>query len=144
MAFCERLSEQLGVVATIDPQAGVTATPVTSDVVSMVLHRRALFIFSKGAGSAGVLVNIQEANAGFTAGTATILTRAAAATMQPNTQYLFEVTSEALALGNTALRAILTPAQDDTISIVCLADVERYHPASDYDLASVVSIQVAN
>ena len=143
MAFCERLSEQLAVVATIDPQAGATGA-VTSDVFSMVNHRRALFVLSKGAGSAGILVNIQEANAGFTAGTATILTRAATACVAPNTQYLFEVTAEAMADGNTALRAICTPVTTDLLSLVVLADVIRYHPASDYDLASVAAIQVAN
>ena len=143
MAFCERLSEQLAIVATIDPQAGATAA-ITSDVVSMVNHRRALFILSRGAGVGGILVNIQEANAGFTAGTATILTRAAVDCDVANDQHIFEVTSEALAAGNTALRAILTPVNNDLLSLVVLADVVRYHPASDYDLASVVSIQVAN
>ena len=143
MAFCERLSEQLAVVAVIDPQAGASVA-ITSNVVSMINHRRALFILSKGAGTAGVLVNIQEATAGFAAGTATILTRAAVNCAAPNTQYLFEVTSEALAAGNTALRAILTPVATDLLSLVCLADVVRYHPASDYDIASMTAIQVAN
>ena len=143
MAFCERLSEQLAVVATIDPQAGATGA-VTSDVISMVNHRRALFILSRGAGVAGTLVQIQEANAGFTAGTAVILTRAATACAAANSQYLFEVTAEALGAGLTALRAVVTSIGTDLISLVALADVIRYHPASDYDLASVASIQVAN
>ena len=145
MAFCERLSEQLGLVATIDPQAGATAGHI-SDVISMVNHRRALFILSRGAGVAGgCLVQIQEANAGFTAGTAVILTRAATACAAADSQYLFEVTAEALGAGLTALRAVVTPTvAGDLISLVALADVIRYHPASDYDLASVVAIQVAN
>ena len=145
MAFCERLSEQLAVVATIDPQAGVSASTVTSDVVAMGMHRRALFILQTGAGNtAGILVNIQEANAAFTAGTATILTRSAAACVGLNSQYLFEVSGEAMGAGLTALRAVCTPVATPLFSLVCLADVERYHPASDRDLASVAAIQAAN
>ena len=145
MPFCERLSEQLAVVATIDPQAGATAGH-TSDVVAMGMHRRALFILARGAGVAGgCLVNIQEANAAFTAGTATILTRAATACAAANSQYLFEVSAEAMGAGLTALRAVVTPTvAGDLLTMIVLADVERYHPASDRDLASVVAIQAAN
>jgi len=142
--FCERLSEQLAVVATVDPVSqGNTA--VTSDNFSMSLHRRALFILSTGANPTGVLVNIQEGTVNFTAGTATILTRAATAVVGVNSQYLFEVSGEAMAAGLTHLRAQLTPSgAAHLISLVCLADVERYYPASDRDLATVVAIQAAN
>ena len=143
MAFCERLSEQLAVVATIDPQAGGT-TAHTSDNFSMSLHRRALFILSIGAGTAGNTVAIQEGTVNFTAGTATILTRAATAVAAANSQYLFEVSGEAMGAGLTHLRAVVTSVGADLLSLVALADVERYHPASDRDLASVVSIQAAN
>jgi len=145
MPFCERLSEQLAVVAVIPPQAGATAGH-TSNVVAMAMHRRALFILSRGAGVAGgCLVNIQEANAAFTASTATILTRAGTAAAAANSQYLFEVSAEAMAAGLTALRAVVTPTvAGDLISMVVLADVDRYHPASDYDLGTVVAIQAAN
>lgn len=146
MAFCERLSEQLAVIATIDPQAGVSATPITSDDFSMSLHRRALFILSTGAGNtAGILVNIQEGTVNWTAGTATILTRAATACAALNSQYLFEVSAEAMADGLTHLRAVCTPTATPLLSLVALVDCERYHPATDTpDLASVVAIQAAN
>ena len=143
MAFCERLSEQLAVVATIDPQLGATGA-LTSDVVAMAQHRRALFILSRGAGTAGQLVNIQEANAAFTAGTATILTRAATACSATLSQYLFEVSAEAMGAGLTALRAVVTSTGNDILSLICLADVDRYHPASDFDLNTVIAIQAAN
>ena len=145
MAFCERLSEQLAVIATIDPVSqGNTA--VACDVFGMALHRRALFILQTGANPTGVLVNIQEnAASAFTAGTATILTRAAAAVVGVNSQYLFEVSAEAMAAGSQFLRAQITPSgAAHLVSMVVLADVERYHPASDRDLASVVAIQAAN
>lgn len=146
MAFCERLSEQLALVATVDPVSqGNTA--VTSDAFSMSLHRRALFILSTGANPTGVLVNIQEGTVNFTAGTATILTRAATAVVGINSQYLFEVSGEAMADGMVNLRAQLTPSgAAHLISLVCLADVERYHPGSDQppSLATVIAIQAAN
>ena len=144
MPFCERLSEQLAVVATIDPQAGGTGA-LTTDVVAMGMHRRALFILSNGAGTAGVTVAIQEANAGFTAGTATILAGAATAVgVTANTQNLYEVSAEAMGAGLTALRGVFTSTGADILSVVVLADVERYHPASDRDLATVLTIQAAN
>ena len=143
MAFCERLSEQLAVVATIDPVAGASAA-ATTDVIAMGMHRRALFILQRGVGTAGQTVAIQEANAGFTALTATILTRALTACSAAASQYLFEVSAEAMADGCTALRGVFTSGGTDLYAVVVLADVERYHPASDRDLASVVAIQVAN
>ena len=145
MAFCERLSEQLGIVATVDPMSQ-GATMVASDIIAMSLHRRALFILSTGANPTGVLVNIQENTAlAFTAGTATILTRAATAVVGVNSQYLFEVSAEAMGANMQYLRAQLTPSgAAHLISMVVLADVERYHPASDRDLATVIAIQVAN
>ncbi len=143
MAFCERLSEQLAVVATIDPVAGATGA-ATTDVVAMGMHRRALFLLQRGVGAAGMTVAIQEANAGFTALTATILTRAATACAAAASQYLFEVSAEAMAAGCTALRGVFTSVGADLYAVLVLADVERYPPASDRDLASVVSIQAAN
>jgi len=141
--FCERLSEQLCVVATIDPQAGGSAAH-TSDAFSMSLHRRALFILSTGAGSAGNTVAIQEGTINWSAGTATILSAAATAVAAANSQFLFEVSGEAMSAGRTELRAIVTSVGADLISMVVLADVGRFSPESDRDLASVVSIQAAN
>ena len=143
MAFCERLSEQLALVATIDPQAGGTGA-LTTDAFSMSMHRRALFILSNGAGTAGVGVAIQEAtNTGFTAGTATILTGANTVVGKTTlTQYMWEVSAEAMAAGNTALRGVFTSVGADIISVVVLADVERYHPGSDRGIQS--AIYVAN
>lgn len=143
MAFCERLSEQLAIVATIDPVAGGTGA-ATTDVVPMGLHRRAMFILMRGVGTAGITCAIQEANAAFTAGTATILTRAAADADVAAEQHIFEVSAEAMGAGLTALRGVFTSVGADLYAVLVLADVERYHPASDRDLATVASIQAAN
>ena len=147
MAFCERLSEQLGVVATIDP-GDISGAAQNSDIFSMQLHRRALFILSTGATvqAPGILVQIREAaDAAATATTAVILTALATAVTATDSQFLFEVSAEAMAAGYTYLVGTVDAAAGATLaSMVVLADVERYHPASDRDLASVVSIQAAN
>ncbi len=142
MTYCERLSEQLAIVATIDPVAIAGSTTV-SDVFVMTNHRRALFILQTGAvfGQAGVA--IQENNAAaFTAGTATLLTGAATTVTAAASQYLYEVTASAMGVGFQWLRcAIVAATPTDVISMVVLADVDRYKPASQYDLASVAVIQ---
>ena len=143
MPFCERLSEQLAIVATIDPVAGATGA-VTTDVVAMGMHRRAMFILMRGAGVQGITCAIQEANAAFTAGTATILTRAATAADVAAEQHIFEVSAEAMGAGLTALRGVFTSVGTDLYAVLVLADVERYHPGSDQNLGSVASIQAAN
>ena len=147
MPFCERLSEQLAVVATIDP-ADISGAAQNSDIFSMALHRRALFILSTGAtvNAPGILVQIREAvDAAATATTAVILTRAAADVTATDSQFLFEVSAEAMAAGHTYLVGTVDAGAGATLaSMIVLADVERYHPASDRDLPSVVSIQAAN
>ena len=147
MAFCERLSEQLAVVGTIDP-ADISGAAQDSDIFSMQLHRRALFILSTGAtvNAPGILVQIREGlDAAMTATTAAILSAAATAVTATDSQFLFEVSAEAMQAGYTYLSGRVDAGAGATLaSMVVLADVERYHPASDRDLASVVSIQAAN
>jgi len=145
MAFCERLTEQLCLIATIDPIA-VTGTVATSDIFSMALHRRALFILQTGAAFGSATVNIQENTAlAFTAGTGTLLTGATTTVTAAASQYLYEVSGEAMSAGFIFLRAALAGlTATNVISMVVLADVERYHPGSDRDLASVAVIQVAD
>ena len=147
MPFCERLSEQLGVVATIDP-ADISGAAQNSDIFSMAMHRRALFILSTGAtvNTPGILVQIREAvDAAATATTAVILSATAAAVTATDSQFLFEVSAEAMQAAHTYLVGTVDAGAGATLaSMVVLADVERYHPASDRDLASVVSIQAAN
>ena len=145
MPFCERLSEQLAVVATVDP-VSCSTTAEDTDVVAMGMHRRALFILSTGAtvNAPGIICNIHEGlDAACTATTAVILTRAAADCAAVDSQYLFEVSGEAMADGYTYLRGSFTPGAGATLlSCVVLADVERYHPASDRGIHT--AIQFAN
>jgi len=144
MAFCERLSEQLAVVGTIDPTATLAALG-SVDQIDMSLHRRCLFVLMVGATNVGpgILVNVQEGTVAAPAA-AVILTRAAADTAATASQYVFEVSAEAMGAGYTHLRFDITPSGASTVAVLALADVERYSPGSDRDLASVVSIQAAN
>ena len=145
MAFCERLSEQLAIVAVLNPVAVAGTVAVTAPVFSMAMHRRALFIIQTGAVFGQATVLVQEGPVIGMTGSATILTGAVTAITAINSQYLFEVSGEAMAAGNTFLRASLagiTPT--DVMSAVVIADVERYHPGTDRDLATVVVAGVAN
>ena len=147
MAFCERLSEQLALVATIDP-ADISGAAQNSDIFSMQLHRRALFILSTGAtvNAPGILVQIREAvDAAATATTAVILSATAAAVTATDEQFLFEVSAEAMADLHTYLVGTVDAGAGATLaSMVVLADVERYHPGSDQNLGSVTIAGVAN
>jgi hypothetical protein len=142
MTYCERLSEQLAIVATIDPIAIVGAA-TTSDVFAMTNHRRALFIFQTGAVFVDATVLIQDNPASaFTAGTATLLTGLTTTVTAAASQYLYEVSAEAMSYGSTWLRCHIQGATaTNVLSMVVLADVDRYKPASQYDLASVDVIQ---
>ena len=142
MTYCERLSEQLAIVATIDPVA-LAGTTAVSDVFIMTNHRRALFILQTGAAFASATVLIQENNAAAFAGTtATLLTGATGTVTAAASQYLYEVSAAALGVGYQWLRATCQGMNaTDPISMVVLADVDRYKPASQFDLASVAVIQ---
>jgi len=144
MAFCERLSEQLAIVAVVNPVAATGTAIVTAPVFSMALHRRALFILQTGAVFTDATVLIQEGPVIGMTGSATILTGAATAITAINSQYLFEVSGEAMAAGNAWLRASLVVTATEVMSMIVIADVERYHPGTDNDLATVVLAGVAN
>ena len=142
MAYCERLSEQLAIVATIDP-VQLAATTTTSDIFAMTNHRRALFILQTGNPFASATVLIQEDNVvGFTGTVQTVLTGATTTVTAADSQYLYEVSASALDVGYQWLRCHIQGATiSDPISMVVLADVDRYKPASQYDLGSVAVIQ---
>lgn len=142
MTYCERLSEQLAIVATIDP-VQLAGTTTTSDVFIMTNHRRALFILMTGNPFAAATVLIQENNvAAFAGTTATLLTGAIGTVTEADSQYLYEVSAAALGAGYQWLRCHIQGAtQTEPIAMVVLANVDRYKPASQYDLASVDVIQ---
>ncbi len=143
MAFCERLSESLAVVGTVDP-AAVTGL-ISTDVIDMSLHRRCLFTLMTGAVlTTGILVEIQEGTVAVP-NSAIIITSAIANQAAIASQYIFEVSAEAMADTYTVLRGDFTPDTGASLmAVLCQADVERYHPGSDQNLASAHIIGVAN
>ena len=146
MAFCERLSEQLAVVGTIDPISQGAAL-ISTDVVPMGLHRRCLFTLMLGLSpdAAGVLVEIQEGTVAVP-NSAVILTSAGVDVDVASTQFIWEVSSEAMADTYTVLRGDFTPlgAGPTLMAVLVQADVERYHPGSDVNLASCTIMGTAN
>jgi len=141
MPFCERLSEQLVVVGTVDPQS--LAILASTDVVDMTHHRRCLFTLMTGATVDNVLVQIQEGTVAVP-NSAVILTRLAANTDGLNSQYIFEVSAEAMADTYTVLRGDFTPEGATLLAVLVQADANRYHGEIGDTLATVVAIATAN
>ena len=146
MAFCERLSEQLAVVGTIDPISQAAAL-ISTDVVDMSLHRRCLFTLLLGLApdAAGVLVEIQEGTVAVP-NSAVILTSAGVDVDVASWCYIWEVSAEAMADTYTVLRGDFTPlgAGPTRMAVLVQADVERYHPGSDRNIAGTTIMGTAN
>lgn len=145
----ERLSEQLAIVATIDPEAYTTAATVTTDVFDMSVHHEAAFVIMTGTVAANTTIDfdVQEGT-GTTAGTfntataVTSITQLAAAA-DSDKQVVVTVRGEDMADGYRYLRGVLTiggTAGTADLGAVVLADRARYKPASVGDLASVDEI----
>lgn len=139
-----RLSEEIGVVATIDPDA-YTAAAYTTDVIDMANLDRVLFIVMAGTlGSSGTLdflVKGDTASGGSfdTTITGKSITQLTQAGTDDDKQALVEVTGdEVIAQGFRYLRGTMTvgTATSDA-GVVVIGSRRRYQPMTDHDLASV-------
>lgn len=147
MGYTERLSEQLAIVGTVDPDAN-TAGTASTDVIDMKLHRRVLFIVMAGElGSSGTLdfsVKGDTASNGSFATTITgkAITQMTQAGTDADKQAMVEVTAEEVAQQN--LRYIrgdlVTATATSDSAVIALADSSRYTPGASLDLASVDEI----
>lgn len=145
--YTERLSEQLAVVATIDP-ASLTANTYLTDAIDMKLHRRVLFIIAVGALTTNnttdfsVVGDTASGGSYATAITGKAITQLTKAGSDDDKQVLVEVTAEEVAAqGLRYIKGSLVTATAAALGcVVALADSTRYGPASDYDLASVDEI----
>lgn len=141
----DRLSEQLAIVATIDPTASTTGTS-TSDVVDMSDLHEAVFILSAGniAATGTVDMDIQEGTGTATFNTATALQSITQLTAgDDNEQVVVSVPGASVTPGYRYLRAIVTQGTAGSIvSLVVLGDRARYKPPTTEhpDLASVTQI----
>ncbi len=142
-----RLSEELAIVATIDPDVH-TAAAYTTDVIDMDDFRRVIFIVMTGAmvatSTVDFVVKGDTASGGSFTTTVTgkSITQLTAAGTDDDKQVIVEVTSEECGLqGFRFLRGTLTVGTADSdASVIALAGGLRYSPASDFDLASVDEI----
>ena len=143
----ERLSEQLAVVATIDPEAYTTATTVTTDVFDMSVHHEAMFVIMTGTVAANTTLDfdVQESTA---TGAGTVTATAVASITQltagnDDDQVIVTVRGEDMSDGYRYLRGVLTiggVGGTADVGVVALADRARYKAASVNDLASVDEI----
>ena len=144
----ERASQMCALVATIDPVKTTAGTTSTCDVIDASLYDSVLFIVSVGAVSScsgGVTFKLYEGTA---TGTVTTLVGStawtAANTSSQNVQLIWDHDCERMTGPNHRyLKATLAPFTGNTgtyYSMVALGFKPRFHPASDGDLASIVTI----
>lgn len=142
--YTEQLTEQLAVVATIDPDA-YTADAYTSDWIDMSQRRRALFVVMAGTlGTAATLdAKVQEATSAAGAGAQDLsgkaITQMVKAT-DDDKQAIIEVVAEEMSAGFRYLALVMTVGEATSdAGAIALANVSRYKPDTD-DLASVAEI----
>jgi hypothetical protein len=142
----DKLSERLAVVGAVDPDANSAGTLYT-DNVDMADFAEALFIGMLGTGvtTGSFVFDLVEDTIDGTGTGAQTLTpaRAAAAltTGDNDSQVVIQVRAEDLSEGYQYVRGrlVMTTAGADA-GMLAIAGRPRFHPASDYDLASVAEI----
>ena len=145
--YNEALSENLAVVATIDPDA-YAAAAYNSDIIDMKLHRRVLFIVQAGelGASATLDFKVQEGAASDLSDAADLtgkaITQLTKAGTDDDKQALVEVTAEEVAAaGGRYIRGVMTvgTAASDC-GLLALAAFSRYGDAAANDLSTVDEI----
>lgn len=148
-AYLPRLSQELAVVATIDPDAYTTGAQ-TSDIIDMRYHKRVIFIIMAGALGSSATLDFSLASsaasnmASSSALSAKSITQLTQAGTDSDKQAIVEVTAEEVAangVGHRYIQGTMTVAvATSDCGLIALADRSRYAPAADYDLASVDEI----
>lgn len=146
-----KISERLALVGTVDPGA-LTATTYATDVVDMRLIHELIFVMligSMGGSTATaqlvVYANTANSTSGGTAITGKTFTAAnfsgSGTAGGDNKQGIIGVTDAEVAAALDGARycyAVLTVGTSTSgASVVILAEMSRYEPAVNYDLASV-------
>ena len=144
--MAERLSDQLAVVATLDPESRAATGTVTSDVVDMSNFHQVVFVLMVGTlGATDTIdLDIQEGTSTATFNTATALKSITQLTgADDDKQVVVNVRGEDLTEGYRYIRAVLShggTAATADVALVALADQARFKPAIQFDLASVDEI----
>lgn len=141
--YTERLSEQLAVVATIDPQS--ISSSANTDVIDMQRFNRVLFILLTGTISSTGTVDFDvykgATNSPSTKMTGKSITQLTQAGSGSDSQVVIEVTAEELGPGYRYIKGTWTRGTANALgAVVVLGDCDRYGPASDHDLSSVAEI----
>jgi hypothetical protein len=141
----DKLSERLAVVAAIDPDAYAAGT-FLSDNVDMADFNEVIFIVQLGIGVTTGSFNFrvtEDTIAGTGTGAQNITGKAITAltTGDNDNQAIVHVRADDLSQGYRYVmgRLQLVTAGADA-AVVAVAGAPRFHPASDYDLASVDEI----
>lgn len=143
----ERISERVGIVATIDPDAYTAATYLT-DAIDMALIDRVAFVVMAGdLGSSATLdfkVVADTASGGSYATdiTGKAITQLTQAGTDSDKQVIVEVTGdEVIAQGMRYIKGSMTVAvATSDCGVIALASSLRFQPAKYFDLASVDEI----
>ena len=141
----ERLAEKLAIAGVVDPDANAAGTFYT-DAVDMADFNEVMLIFLLGIGvttGSHVLSATEEAASGTGTGSVAISGKAAGALTTGNNdgQAIVNVSASELQQGFRYVygRLVQTTAGADS-AVVAIGGEPRFHPASDFDLASVAEI----
>lgn len=150
--YTERMSQRLPIVATIDPQdftAGTSTTTLSTDVIDMSKYRRVAFLIAVGTLGTACTVDFTAYKGTVTATVTTSVTAITQlTTADDNNQVWVEIEAEDLGPTNRYVKGALVltnggAADNEGVAVIALADVGRYGPASDGDLATVDEIVVS-
>jgi hypothetical protein len=149
MAASEWYHQKMAIVATVDPTASTTAGTYWTDAVDCDVFERVIFIVQTNtvAANTTLTLTVYSDDASATGGmTNAVATSSALTNADDDSQIWIEVDTEdfnvdgrhrycrgKLVVGGTA-------GTIDHLSCVVLGANTRYHPASDYDLATVAEI----
>ena len=141
----DKLSERLAIVGVVDPDANAAGT-FRTDAIDMADFNEVMLIFLLGTSvTAGthVLSANEEAVSGTGSGSQALSGKAAAAitTGSNDSQVVVHVRASDLTQGFRFVYGVLvqTTAGADS-AVLAIAGAPRFHPATDYDLASVAEI----
>ena len=148
MAASEWYHQKMAIVGTIDPTASTTAGTFWTDAVDMDVFEKAIFIVQTNTVSANttLTLTVYADGASATGGmTVAVATSTALTNANDDSQIWVEVDTEVFDVDgrDRYCRGALVIAGTGgtaTFSGVVLGANTRYHPASDYDLATVAQI----
>ena len=149
MGASEWYHQKMAIVGTIDPTASTTAGTLWTDAVDMDVFEKAIFIVQTNtvAANTTLTLTVYADAASATGGmTVAVATSTALTNANDDSQIWVEVDTEDFDVDGRdrycrgALVIAGAGGTVDHLSAIVLGANTRYHPASDYDLATVAQI----